>query len=1039
MQQPLISVTATPSTRGSKKKARTPKVARVIHQTWKHASLRWPLSACADSFRKWNPDWEYRLWTDEECEKLIAEELPEFYPTYLAYPKGIFRADIFRVAVLYLRGGVYADLDVECLQPLDDLIQAVGDGKWEVLLARDHPAHEKLHWQDRAMWMNAFFVAKAGSRFLKDVLAQYARNLELGCAFDDVVGQTGPGLFSRVIEHSGHGVYGYGIRPLPWRWIYPLPNVFVHVPQTAAYKQLIHQRTWRDGEQVPMEDYEEGKPEKAGLPFVAHYWWHSYIEGCREVNMLLRYAPFLLQTDGEIVERRLQRWLGTGGDWLDAAGQALAQFAEAGSGARGAAFGQPELLEPAPSTGNGQHERTRPVKFRALAEEVLSGLPAQIAHLARVSVSKVPAWEGKRPSAEETPGWSLLVFSADTQLEAGLKCLEKLLRGDQGAPKAMVLLVGQDQEGAARYGKLLAAASFSLTCDSGGWLWERAGEEQAIPRIIHLFQSKVGLSRAQEEISANSWAEKHAGGGWEVRRWTIESLRKLVEELEPGFMDTFAAYPDDLTRWGAARYLVLRAEGGVVVDPRTCCLQSLEPLLLVGHTAWVAGGTAAPGATQPLSDAAIASRAAHPLWSHIVAALERHARGTYAQAVGGEFLTHHARESYRYLPRPEWPAILPAECFGLPQWPPQGDGRDLPSALPNVYAAKWEKCPPSIRETLLVRTSEAVATTISPRVKEAYQRSGWEKFYPALTEEHLTAFREQCEPDEKKEIEDYFAVEDVIHRRESEQVIATSLFWKNVDVGDPDLPTPTLHLLQNAKQLGLSKRFDPWKHYVLPLVRGARKLAQQRPEATVRVYLARDLDFLIPMLQEDCEVHLMRHSSLKHNPGAMWRFLAMEDAFDGLTVIDADRLEDAGTELLDRTVKLPSEGVMSWREVFRDGTKWELCGDRHYFQYRPIIGCAFGSRVRLPARRLMEAFVWHHKRRAFRLDVTLPDGKTAPHFQHPWPGYSGDEWYLATSVYPRILPDGVLTYDYKRIISPVSIADAALNAMTHPRSRRASC
>src|SRR5688572_26320629 len=104
-----------------------------IHQTWKHEHIRWPLSVCSDSFRKWNPAWDYKLWTDEECEQIVRSELPEFYPTYLGYPAGIFRADIFRVVVLYLRGGVYADLDVECLRSLDELLASIGEGDWEVL------------------------------------------------------------------------------------------------------------------------------------------------------------------------------------------------------------------------------------------------------------------------------------------------------------------------------------------------------------------------------------------------------------------------------------------------------------------------------------------------------------------------------------------------------------------------------------------------------------------------------------------------------------------------------------------------------------------------------------------------------------------------------------------------------------------------------------------------------------------------------------------------------------------------------------------
>ena len=112
-------------------------------------------------------------------------------------------------------------------------------------------------------------------------------------------------------------------------------------------------------------------------------------------------------------------------------------------------------------------------------------------------------------------------------------------------------------------------------------------------------------------------------------------------------------------------------------------------------------------------------------------------------------------------------------------------------------------------------------------------------------------------------------------------MVAASLFWKNSQADEPDLPPLTRELLKNAGKLGLVKRFDPWPHYVQPLLDGAEKLALARPEIVFRVYLAADLEFLIEDFVEFiCEVQVMKSSSIRHNPGAMWRFLALE--YEGL-------------------------------------------------------------------------------------------------------------------------------------------------------------
>lgn len=133
-------------------------------------------------------------------------------------------------------------------------------------------------------------------------------------------------------------------------------------------------------------------------------------------------------------------------------------------------------------------------------------------------------------------------------------------------------------------------------------------------------------------------------------------------------------------------------------------------------------------------------------------------------------------------------------------------------------------------------------------------------------------------------LDEWCGVNRVINARKSRHLVVPTLFWKNeTEWHQPawqgaELPAITRELMRDARKLGLVTRFAPWDHYVQPLLEGAAALRLGRPDIVFRVYLAADLEFLIPDLVEvGCEVFRMRGSSILHNPGAMWRFLAMEE------------------------------------------------------------------------------------------------------------------------------------------------------------------
>jgi hypothetical protein len=101
-------------------------IPRVVHQSWRDAAVPDAVLGWRRSWLEQNPAWEVRLWTDEENRELIRRDYPWFLPIYDGYAEPIMRADAARCFVLHRHGGVYADLDCECLRPLGPLLERSG-------------------------------------------------------------------------------------------------------------------------------------------------------------------------------------------------------------------------------------------------------------------------------------------------------------------------------------------------------------------------------------------------------------------------------------------------------------------------------------------------------------------------------------------------------------------------------------------------------------------------------------------------------------------------------------------------------------------------------------------------------------------------------------------------------------------------------------------------------------------------------------------------------------------------------------------------
>ena len=103
-------------------------IPRTIHYCWfspqsrkpqhGHGELPQEALGCIASWHRYMPDWEYKLWNEDNFD---VEALPYTKEAYAA-GKYAFVSDVARLKALHDEGGIYLDTDVEVFHSLEPLL-----------------------------------------------------------------------------------------------------------------------------------------------------------------------------------------------------------------------------------------------------------------------------------------------------------------------------------------------------------------------------------------------------------------------------------------------------------------------------------------------------------------------------------------------------------------------------------------------------------------------------------------------------------------------------------------------------------------------------------------------------------------------------------------------------------------------------------------------------------------------------------------------------------------------------------------------------
>lgn len=165
---------------------KTSHIPKIIWQTWATKDLPFNMLQCVNKLKASHTDFEYNLFNDEECYSFIKENYPiEVLYAYESLIPTAYKADLWRLCVLYKYGGAYLDIKLQFCNnyTLHDFIDKeyfVNDGTGSIY--------------------NAFLVCKKGNPVLLKTIQHIVENVSNNYYGETPYSPTATRLLGKIYE-----------------------------------------------------------------------------------------------------------------------------------------------------------------------------------------------------------------------------------------------------------------------------------------------------------------------------------------------------------------------------------------------------------------------------------------------------------------------------------------------------------------------------------------------------------------------------------------------------------------------------------------------------------------------------------------------------------------------------------------------------------------------------------------------------------------------------------------------------------------------
>lgn len=169
-----------------------PRIPHIIHQTWtteEIPSIYWDY---IKTVVNQNPTWKYYFWSVESVMKLIKDKYPSFESVWNKLSEPIHKADALRYLVLYEYGGVYLDMDMEVLRPLNRITM-----KYASVLAVEPFEHSVFLFHKQFLLNNCFMCSRKHHPFFKMLVDKLE---EMGLKERTILAKAGPVYLQKIFN-----------------------------------------------------------------------------------------------------------------------------------------------------------------------------------------------------------------------------------------------------------------------------------------------------------------------------------------------------------------------------------------------------------------------------------------------------------------------------------------------------------------------------------------------------------------------------------------------------------------------------------------------------------------------------------------------------------------------------------------------------------------------------------------------------------------------------------------------------------------------
>jgi mannosyltransferase OCH1-like enzyme len=161
-----------------------------IYQTWYTKELPDKMKECVELLKSQNPKFEHYLFDDNDCREFIKENFDiAVLNAYDTLIPGAYKADLWRLCVLYINGGIYMDIKLKCINGFK-LIE---------LTESEHYVKDRL---PPLSIYNALMVCQKNNPFLWKSIHKIVFNVQNKFYGKNALEPTGPLMLGRIILNN---------------------------------------------------------------------------------------------------------------------------------------------------------------------------------------------------------------------------------------------------------------------------------------------------------------------------------------------------------------------------------------------------------------------------------------------------------------------------------------------------------------------------------------------------------------------------------------------------------------------------------------------------------------------------------------------------------------------------------------------------------------------------------------------------------------------------------------------------------------------